>query len=136
MPQRWLSTSPAATSSPSFVNFAVDDKGVALITLNNPAKRNPLSTPVLRDIQKLIKEANDSQAVRTVVLASTGPVFSSGHDVREFTAETPKDKQMAVLRLCSEVNIALRHSLKPTIASVQGLASAAGLPLCFLFVLC
>jgi len=120
---RRFSSAPAAAS---LVTWSVDDKGLGVVTLNNPGKRNPLSTPVLKELQRLLKEANESAAVRAVVVASTGPVFSSGHDVREFTAETSRDRQMSVLRLCSDVNFAFRTSPKPTIASVQGLASAAG----------
>merc|ERR1712232_759143 len=65
-------------------------------------------------------------AVRCIVIASTGPVFSSGHDMRDFTSDVSKQAQAATLDLCAEVNMLLSRVPQPTVALVDGHAMAGG----------
>ena len=67
--------------------------------------------------------------VRAVILQSTGPVFSSGHDFKDFTMDKGRDHHEEVLRLCTGVNIGLQELGPPVIAAVQGYATAGGLQL-------
>jgi len=57
---------------------------IGMITLNNPRKRNALSTELINDLCAALEEMKQ-QAVRVVVLRAPAgsTVFSSGHDVRE-----------------------------------------------------
>lgn len=59
-------------------------ENVGVITLNNPQKRNCLSTPLINELCAALEEMR-KQEVRVVILrAPAGSrVFSSGHDVRE-----------------------------------------------------
>lgn len=65
--------------------------------------------------------------VGCVVLESSGPVFSSGHDFGDFAGATrsPADVRR-VLELCSEVNMLLREIPQASIAAVGGGAYAGG----------
>jgi hypothetical protein len=45
---------------------------------------------------------------KVVLLASSGPVFSSGHDFKDF-AGTPEAHRRAVLDCCASVNLLLRR---------------------------
>ena len=57
--------------------------GIAILTLNNPERRNALFSPLLAALRDRLDEIREDSTVRVVVLRSTGPVFSSGHDMRE-----------------------------------------------------
>lgn len=60
-----------------------------------------------------------------LVLRTTGPVFSSGHDLAELSRLGP-DEVKETFALCAEVMTLLRRSPAPVIGVVQGLATAAG----------
>ena len=99
--------------------------GVAVLTLNNPAKRNALSSPVLEALKSHLDRIKEDPAVRVVVLRSAGPVFSSGHDLNEMV-DGNQEVYTAIFAACTEVMEAIRLLPKPVIAQVQGLATAAG----------
>ena len=63
---------------------AAISNNIGVITLNNPRKRNALSTELINDLCSALEEMRQ-QAVRVVVLRAPAgsTVFSSGHDVRE-----------------------------------------------------
>src|SRR5262249_53316359 len=60
-----------------------------------------------------------------VVLRANGPVFSSGHDLREVTKNDEQENR-ALFARCTEVMEAIRHLPQPVLAEVHGLATAAG----------
>jgi enoyl-CoA hydratase/carnithine racemase len=106
-------------------------KGVLLLTLARPDRRNSLSEAMLHALQAAIADAGADPAVRAVVLAAAGPVFCAGHDLKELTAHrTDADRGRAftekLMHLCSTVMQAILKGPKPVIAAVQGTASAAG----------
>ena len=100
-------------------------EGVVTLTLNNPSKRNALSTETLLELRDLFADFERDDEVRVVVLRSEGPVFSSGHDLRELI-DRDEASYTEVFALCTEVMEAIRLLPKPVIAQVQGLATAAG----------
>ena len=99
--------------------------GIAILTLNNPERRHALSSPVLSSLKQRLEDVRDDASVRVVVLRSEGPVFSSGHDLRELV-NGEEAGYAEVFALCTEVMEAIRLLPKPVIAQVQGLATAAG----------
>ena len=99
--------------------------GVAVLTLNNPEKRNALSTEVLSRLKELLGSIEADREVRVVVLRAGRPVFSSGHDLRELLSNDDEGNTV-VFALCTEVMEAVRLLPQPVIAQVEGLATAAG----------
>ncbi|HVX59391.1 MAG TPA: enoyl-CoA hydratase [Pirellulales bacterium] len=99
--------------------------GVARLTLNRPEKRNALSEGLLKRFGAALDEIAANAAVRVVVLAANGPVFCSGHDLKEMVGRSESDYQ-ALFGRCSAVMQKLRRLPQPVIARVQGLATAAG----------
>jgi enoyl-CoA hydratase/carnithine racemase len=106
------------------VKVAVDNH-VAILTLNHPEKRNALSRALLMQLRDQLGRLPKLHDVRVVILAAEGPVFSSGHDLREL-ADCSADDATSLFALCTEVMLAIRESPLPVIAQVQGLATAAG----------
>ncbi len=104
--------------------YEVQD-GIATLTLNSPARRNALSSEMLEEMLAAIRLSEDDPAARVLIIAAAGPVFSSGHDLRELS-QGSRESQTLVFALCTKVMEAIRLLRKPVIASVQGLATAAG----------
>jgi enoyl-CoA hydratase/carnithine racemase len=100
-------------------------QGVCRVTLNRPDKRNALSRELLVELEAALTGIGADPGVRVVVLAAAGPVFSSGHDLKEMTGCTPQQYR-ELFGLCSRVMQHLRKLPQPVIARVHGLATAAG----------
>ncbi len=101
------------------------------LVLNNPERRNALSIEMLEAISAGLDEADQNKKARVIVLSGNGPVFSSGHDLKELTAaRSDEDKGHAffakTMLLCSSVMQQIVNHRLPVIAAVRGTASAAG----------
>ncbi len=98
---------------------------IATLTLNNPQRRHALSREVLAALKDRLARIKTDPEVRVVVLNSQGPVFSSGHDLRELVGSDAAS-YTDIFAECTQVMEALRLLPQPVIAQVQGLATAAG----------
>jgi enoyl-CoA hydratase len=56
---------------------------IATVTLNRPEARNALSSEVLRQLPRLLQEAESSDDVDVIVLTGTDPAFCAGLDLKE-----------------------------------------------------
>jgi enoyl-CoA hydratase/carnithine racemase len=104
---------------------------IAVITFNRPAQRNTLSEQVIAALHATLDEIAGDKTIRALVIASQGPVFSSGHDLKQLTAHRgDADGGRAyfarTMNACSAMMQAIVSLPKPVIAAVQGIATAAG----------
>lgn len=107
------------------------EPGIRVLTLNRPKARNALSLSMLEGVKQSVVKAGTDSTVSAVVLAANGPVFCSGHDLKEMTSHRGDadggraffDKTMSA---CSAMMQAIVACPKPVIAAVEGPASAAG----------
>lgn len=102
----------------------VRDGDVATITLTAPERRNPLSSTTLAELGDALEAVAASDA-KAVVLASTGPVWSTGHDLKEMST-LDEDGLRALFTTCTKVMRTIEAMPQPVIAKVQALATAAG----------
>ena len=105
--------------------------GILRLTLNDNKRRNALSSEMLAQLSAALTEAADDVRVRVIVLAANGPVFCSGHDLKEMTvARTKTDKGLEAYQklfsACASVMQQIVNNPKPVIAEVAGVATAAG----------
>lgn len=100
-------------------------ENIATLTLNNPARRHALSSEVLAELNDRLGRIREDSTIKVVVLRSEGPVFSSGHDLREMVG-SDEESYTCIFAECTEVMEAIRLLPQPVIAQVQGLATAAG----------
>jgi enoyl-CoA hydratase/carnithine racemase len=119
----------ANTQSPVLLRETVGS--IAILTLNRPAARNSLSEALIADLHAALDAIHHDALVRAVVIAANGPVFCSGHDLKELTAHrADADRGRAyfahMMSLCSAMMQAIVHLPKPVVAAVQGIATAAG----------
>jgi len=106
---------------------AATDAGITTLTLDSPANRNALSTPLMRELLDGLTAALTDPAARVVVLSHTGPVFCSGADLKE-TAEARANGRVPA-EMLGDVLAALWEFPKPVVARVGGPARAGGLGL-------
>ena len=100
---------------------------ICTLTLNRPDRRNPLSDEMLAALQKALEEIAQDTAIKAVILAANGSVFSAGHDLKEVRAIADDyDKVHDLFLRCSEVMLSMTRLPQPVIAKVQGTATAAG----------
>lgn len=120
---------------------------VARVTLNRPERRNALDDVLIEELDEAVKQADLDEAIRVIIIAGAGKVFCAGHDIsgpapnleaggrkaRSREAQTAwKDPERRLRReqfLYFDRSLAIRNTLKPTIAQVQGPCVAAGLML-------
>ena len=105
--------------------------GILRLTLNRPGARNALSSALMLALTDALEHAATDHAVRAIVIAAHGPVFSAGHDLREMTeARADRDHGKAgfasLFTQCSKLMQTIVSHPRPIIAEVQGLATAAG----------
>jgi len=103
--------------------------GVAVITLNRPERKNPLtfeSYAELRDLFTALRHAND---VRVVVLQGAGGNFCSGGDVHDIIAPLTRMSMPELLsftRMTGDLVKAMRLCPQPVIAAIDGVCAGAG----------
>ena len=120
--------SPENRTTPSASVILRDvSEGVCTLTLNRPDNRNPLSDEMLEALQKALEEIAQDIAIKAVILAANGSVFSAGHDLKEVRAIADDyDKVHDLFLRCSQVMLSVTRLPQPVIAKVQGTATAAG----------
>jgi enoyl-CoA hydratase/carnithine racemase len=116
--------------SPALILSAQTD-AVLRLTLNRPGARNALSSDLMATLVAALDGAAADDGVRAVIIAAAGPVFSSGHDLKEMTAlRADPDRGAAAFAAlftrCSALMQQIVTLPKPVIAEVQGVATAAG----------
>jgi enoyl-CoA hydratase/carnithine racemase len=104
--------------------------GVLRLVLNNPPA-NVFSIALLEALMGELETAEAEPDVHVVVIASTGNVFSAGHDLKELTTHRADEDQGAdffekTFRLAADLMLKIAHLPKPVIAEIDGLATAAG----------
>ena len=104
---------------------------VAEMRLNRPAHGNALSLELIDRLRHATDELAENGGVHVIVIAAEGSVFSAGHDLKEINrARNEPDGGRAfferAMEACSDMMQTLVRCPKPVIASVQGVATAAG----------
>ena len=103
---------------------------VLRLTLQNPPA-NVLSVDVMGAVQAELDAARDDEAIRVIVVAAAGKLFSAGHDLKEMTAHRADANRGRAFfehtfALCSQLMQSIADHPRPVIAEVDGIATAAG----------
>jgi enoyl-CoA hydratase/carnithine racemase len=126
-------TAQSQNSNPTSASVLLrgDIDGIALLSLNRPQSRNTLSEGMLEALTSEFASLANDKSVRAVIISHNGPAFSAGHDMKEMTAHR-KDPDRgrayfrALMEQCSALMMSIRKLPQPVIASVEGVAAAAG----------
>jgi enoyl-CoA hydratase len=104
---------------------ALDQRGgVALVTLNDPARRNILTAPLVHAIAAAMDRAERDEATRCIVLTGAGSAFCAGAELA--TLRGAADGAFDDVETVYEGFLRVRDSPLPTIAAVNGPAVGAG----------
>lgn len=114
----------------SSVCIEVED-AVAIVTLNEPSRRNALTLRMVEDIETAFDRVEANAAIRAVVLIGAGSAFCAGADLQVLLAGDSN-----VFRRIYEAFLRVRRCPLPTIAAVHGAAAGAGLNLVLACDLC
>ena len=107
------------------------DKGILKLTLDDPKNKNSLSQNMMQELLKEFKTAAKDKNTKVIIIAATGNVFCSGHNLKEITeARKNSDKGKSfyekLFNLCSALMQSIVNCPKPVIAEINGIATAAG----------
>ncbi|TLP43430.1 MULTISPECIES: enoyl-CoA hydratase [Cohaesibacter] len=101
------------------------------LIMNRPESRNALSEEMMHALSDEIEHANNDRQTHVIVLAANGPVFCSGHNLKEMTARRSdrdggRHYYSLIMRTCAALMQSIINTPKIVIAEVQGMATAAG----------
>jgi enoyl-CoA hydratase/carnithine racemase len=112
------------TDKPPLLREVTD--GVCTLTLNRPDKRNALSSELLGELQRAFDNIASDKTIKVIILAGNGPIFSSGHDLKEMRKDSSYSAMHTLFNQCSNMMISMKKQPQPIIAKVYGSAMAAG----------
>ncbi len=119
--------SDAAHTAPAEdVLLRSDDGPVATLTLNRPAQFNSLSGELLDRLTEEFAAITAEDDIRVVVVAAAGKAFCAGHDLKEMKGMNGRESYERLFNQCSKMMLTIVGCLKPVIARVHGVATAAG----------
>ncbi len=108
---------------------AIDERGIATVTISGAGSLNILSTPVIAALTDAVRKLAADPQVRVLILRGTGDKgFIGGADIKEMVALTRESAERFIggLRaLCD----AVRHCPVPVIARMPGWCLGGGLEL-------
>jgi enoyl-CoA hydratase/carnithine racemase len=105
------------------------DKGVGLVTLNRPERKNPLTFASYAELRDLFRRLRYATDVHCIVVHGAGGNFCSGGDVHEIIGPLLQLKAPELLmftRMTGDLVKAMRHCPQPVIAAVDGVCAGAG----------
>lgn len=97
--------------------------GVALLTLNDPDKRNAINLDMNTEICDVLEELENNPDVGAVVVTGAPPAFCAGADLGDLLAARERGNIHEIYRGF----LRIAHSPLPTLAAVNGAAVGAGM---------
>ncbi|HEX7759657.1 MAG TPA: enoyl-CoA hydratase [Caulobacteraceae bacterium] len=104
------------------------EKGVQILTLNRPDKKNALTAEMYGALADGLERAERDPAIRVTLITATSDAFTAGNDMGDFAkaGSTPVDDAPAEKSDVARFVENLREVEKPVIAAVNGLAVGIG----------
>jgi enoyl-CoA hydratase len=100
---------------------------VAYLRLNDPARRNLLSSALCLDLIEAVRHANADPDTKAIVICAEGKAFCAGADLDDLKAAAAGDAD--AVKNVYDAFMTVAESPLPTIALVQGAAVGAGMNL-------
>jgi len=118
-------------SSENILLIECNDNGILRLTLNDMDNKNALSELMMQKLINAITESSKDNSIKVIVIASTGNVFCSGHNLKEINEARKADDSgesyyLELFKTCSTLMQLIVNCSKPVIAEVNGIATAAG----------
>ena len=106
-------------------------ESIIRLTMNDEKTGNSLSNHMINSLSSVINEISADKLIKVIVIASTGKIFCSGHNLKEITAARENSDQgesyfRDLFESCSILMQSIVNCPKPVIAEIDGIATAAG----------
>ena len=121
-------TLPLAGFTPAHCRLKVE-AGVALVTLDRPERKNPLTFESYEELADLFRAAAKDETVKAFVITGSGGNFCSGGDVFEIIGplvDMDTKGLLAFTRMTGDLVKAMHSCPQPVIAAVDGVCVGAG----------
>lgn len=127
--QRWVDGRRSLADYPAqHFRWQVEDR-VAILTLNRPERKNPLTFESYAELRDLFRALPYALDVRAVLLTGAQGNFSSGGDVYEIIGpltQMDMPSLLAFTRMTGDLVKAMRACPQPIVAAVDGVCAGAG----------
>lgn len=117
-----------ASLAPKHFLWRMEDE-VAVVTLNRPEKKNPLTFESYAELRDTFRDLAACDDVKAVVVTGAEDNFCSGGDVFEIIEPLTKSDMKGLLaftRMTGDLVKAIRHCGVPVIAAIDGVCAGAG----------
>lgn len=113
------------------LKIELQEGGVLRVEMARPEVFNAFNEAMIADLSKVFRGVQDDDAVRVVVLAGQGKVFSAGADLQwmKRASEATFEWNLGDATRFAEMLHLIASSTKPTIARIQGQALGGGVGL-------
>jgi len=112
---------------PTYNNIILEEKeGVAVLTLNNPERRNPLTEETKTEMISALANVEQADEVRALVITGRGAAFCAGGDVKKIGQELTPEDIREVMKKSQQLLRRLVNLERPVIAAVNGDAFGMG----------
>jgi enoyl-CoA hydratase len=101
---------------------------IAIVRLNQPAQRNPLSRNTLHELSRTTSALLVRTELQTLVFTGTGDTFASGANIRELAQLNP-ETALEFSRLGQGLFQSIANASQVTIAAINGYCMGGGLDL-------
>jgi len=113
------------------IEFQVDERGVARLTLNRPDMRNAMNGTMYDEARSVVARVDSDPAIRVLVLTGNGKAFCSGGD---FGYQQSQKSRPHAARIAEASKLALwlrelDTLSKPVVGRINGFAYGGGLGL-------
>ena len=105
--------------------------GILKLILDDSENKNALSELMMKDLIDAFSMASLDSSIKVIIIAATGNVFCSGHNLKEITnarknEDLGESYYINLFNICSSLMQLIVNCPKPVIAEVNGIATAAG----------
>jgi enoyl-CoA hydratase/carnithine racemase len=108
------------------IRYAVDDDGIAVLTIDRPEKRNAMTYAMLRAFTERVGDAGADDKVRVLIVTGAGGAFCAGTDLADLATVPGETRGVRGTAAEEHKWWPLVRCPKPVIGAIDGVAVGMG----------